>query len=132
MFLDGDIDKDESRPEGIPSWAWTITAGVCMLPIYLVFSAFGLVGKGTAASVAALTLIIVVKLHSQYVRQFWFWGIIAAATVVNGLLIAYIPFPNKNYTFPIVAPFGYADYLLISACIRFAQKKGKVVDGSSD
>jgi glucan phosphoethanolaminetransferase (alkaline phosphatase superfamily) len=97
-----------------------------MLPIYLGFSAFGLVGKGTAAACAVATLIIAVRMHIDHVRKAWFWAVIMAVAVVDVLLIVYVPFPNKNYTFPIVAPFGYLEYVLISACIRLAENKAGV------
>lgn len=100
-----------------------------MLPIYLGFSAFGLVGKGTAAACAVATLIIAARMHMKQVRKAWFWALIMVIAVADVLLIAYIPFPNKNYTFPIVAPFGYLEYVLISACIRIIDKKSTVPDG---
>ena len=97
-----------------------------MLPIYLGFSAFGLVGKGTAAACAVATLIIAVRMNIDHVRKAWFWAVIMAVAVVDVLLIVYVPLPNKNYTFPIVAPFGYLEYVLISVCIRLAEKKARV------
>lgn len=96
-----------------------------MLPIYLAFSALGLVGKGTVAACAVGTLILAVRTHMDHIRLVWFWIVIVAMTVVDALLVAYVPFPNKNYTFPLVAPFGYLEYLLISSCVRLADKKTK-------
>lgn len=131
MFSNNDLDADSSRPEGVPSRGWAIAVGACMLPIYLGFSAFGLVGKGTAAACAVATLIIVVRMHMEQLRKPWFWAVIIAMAVVDVLLIVYVPFPNKNYTFPIVAPFGYLEYVLISTCVRIIDKKSPAPgDGS--
>jgi hypothetical protein len=93
-----------------------------MLPVYLVFSLFGMQGKGTAAACALCTVIIAIRLHLEFINRFWFWGVIASVAILNVLLVIYTPLPNKNYTFAIVAPFGYAEYLLIALCIRLAQR----------
>ena len=129
MFLNSDLDADSSRPEGVPSRGWAIGVGVCMLPIYLGFAAFGLVGKGTAAACAVATLIIAIRIHMEHLRKPWFWVVIMAVAIGDVLLIAYVPFPNKNYTFPIVAPFGYLEYVLIGTCIRIVGNRSTAPNG---
>jgi hypothetical protein len=129
MFSNSDLDANSSRPEGVPSRGWAIAIGACMLPIYLGFSAFGLAGKGTAAACAVATLIIAVRMHMEHARKVWFWVLVVAIASVDVLLIVYVPFPNKNYTFPIVAPFGYLEYVLISACIGIFDKRSTTPDG---
>ena len=126
MFLDGDIDRDSTMSDDFVSRGWAITLGVCMLPIYLAFSMFGLVGKGSAASVAVGTLALTVKMHAGLKRQWWFWCVMATAAVASVFLITFVPLPNQNYTFAIVAPFGYAYYLLIRLAITTVQRRAKV------
>ena len=98
-----------------------------MLPVYLMFSTFGMVGKGTAAAVAVGTLALAVKMYARLTHRWWFWCVIAAVATVNAFLIALVRLPNQNYSFAIVAPFGYADYLLVRLCIRTLEKRTKPV-----
>lgn len=123
MLLDSDINQSSPEDRDVPSKAWAITAGACMLPIYIVFSLFGMVGKGTAAALAAGTLVLAVKMHARFMGHLWFWAVIVLATILNACLIAFIPLPNRNYTFAIAAPFGYAEYLLIALCIGLIAKR---------
>lgn len=77
-------------------------------------------GKGTAAAIALGTLIVVLKLNSSSFKRASFWFVIAIATMVNTLLVALVPLPNRDYTFAVVAPIGYLEYFLIAYCIRLA------------
>jgi hypothetical protein len=64
MLLNGKID-DETGTESpdSPTKAWWIGAGVCLFPIYLIFSAFGNPGKGSAAICFGGAMIAVVRLR---------------------------------------------------------------------
>jgi arginine exporter protein ArgO len=122
MILNGKIDDDDKPTDGTPTRAWAITLGICAIPVYIAFSAFGMDGKGTVAMIALITLIGAVRLHLEFKRRVWFWIVIALAAIANALIVICVPFPNKNYIFPVVAPLGFADYLLISLCIRSVER----------
>src|ERR1700753_2481179 len=98
MFLNSETEDNDS--ESTPSKAWAIILGICLFPVYLIFSAFGMLGKGTAAACALGVLIIAIRMNLEFINRVWFWCVIALIAVINILLVIYIPFPNKNYTFP--------------------------------
>jgi hypothetical protein len=124
LLLNGKIDDDADASEAndAPNKTWAIVVGICLLPIYGVFSLFGMQGKGTAAAVAMGTIILSVRMHLKYKTKVWFWIIIALALATNALLIVLVSFPNKNFTLPVVAPIGIADYLLIVLFISLMER----------
>ena len=75
-------------------------------------------GRGTVAACAIGTLVIVIRMHGRFVRKWWFWTIIGIATIANTWLLIDFPFAEKNYTFAVIAPIGYIEYLLVAWCIR--------------
>ncbi len=79
-------------------------------------------GRGTVAACALGTLIVAVRMNLKWTRQPWFWGAVAGVAAINVLLIVYIPWPNRDFTYVIVAPFGFADYFLIVGCLRAVSK----------
>lgn len=124
MFLNGEaVDKVDSESTNTPTRAWAIAVGVSLLPIYLIFSFVGMPGKGTVAACALGTLIIVVRMHFKLRNKLWFWSLIALIAMANVFVVIWVPFPNKNFTYSIVAPFGIADYLLTALCIRTVERR---------
>jgi hypothetical protein len=119
MLLNGKIDDDADKdsPDS-PSKAWWIGAGICLFPVYLFFSTLGAPGRGTAAICFSGALIAVVRLRWDLKDRISFWLAVSVLGVIHILLILLIPWPNTNYTLPIVLPLGVGDALVISYLIQ--------------
>ena len=129
MLLNGKIDDEPDDETGenssdTPSRAWAIGVGVCCLfPLYLLFSAFGNAGRGTAAACFGGAIIITVRLRWEMRRQVWFWAVVGSLVLLHLAIVLLIPWPNRNYTLPIVLPVGIVDVLAISLLIQFLAKR---------
>jgi hypothetical protein len=125
LLLDGKIDDetDGSSPD-TPSRAWAIGVSICCgLPLYLIFSASGNAGRGTAAICFGGAIIIATRLRWDLRNRAWFWVVVVLMVLVQLAMILLIPWPNKNYTLPIVLPVGILDILAISYVIKLVAKK---------
>ncbi len=134
MLLDGKIDgeTDGSSP-GTPSRAWAIGVGICcLLPLYLIFSAFGNAGRGTAAGCFGGAIIIAARLRWDLRNRIWFWIVVGLVVLVHLTMVLLIPWPNRNYTLPIVLPVGIVDILAISYLIQLIAKRVGPGDSKPD
>jgi hypothetical protein len=125
LLLDGKIDDDDAsvNPDA-PTRAWAIAVGVlCGLPLYLLFSALGNKGRGTAASGVGIAIIIALWFRWELRRRVWFWILVSLIVALHLALILLIPWPNSDYTFPVVFPFGLLDYFVISFVLGWAAKR---------
>ncbi len=120
MFLNEDSNLTRSD---VPTRSWAIAVGVCMLPVYIVFSSFGMRGRGTIAGCALATLVLLVRMHRELARKSWFWVVMAVIVVIHILLLIYTPIPNKDFVYAVVAPIGFADYYLCSLLIRMLDQR---------
>jgi hypothetical protein len=120
MFLNG---EDNSESPNIPARAWAITVGVCMLPVYLIFSSFGMRGKGTVAACALGTLVLLVRMHRELMSRSWFWVVMALLVALHGLFVVYAPFPNRDFMYAVVAPMGFTDYYLCTLLIKQVESR---------
>jgi hypothetical protein len=129
MLLNGKIDDELDDETGesssdSPTRAWAIGVGICCLfPLYLLFSALGNAGRGTAAACFGGALIITVRLRWEMRKHVWFWVVIGFLVLVHLAIVLLIPWPNRNYTLPIVLPVGIVDILAISFFIQFVAKR---------
>lgn len=129
MLLNNNFDDEtEGRLPDAPTKAWWIGAGICLFPIYLLFSAIGYPGKGTAAICFGGAIVAVVRLRWNLNNRLWFWVTVSLLVLLHAALILFIPWPNENYTLPIVLPAGVIDALMISFVIQLIAKKTGVVD----
>ena len=125
MLLDGKIDDepDDSSPNP-PSRAWAIGVGICCgLPLYLIFSASGNAGRGTAAICFGGAIIIATRLGWDLKKRAWFWLVVGLMVLVQIAMVLLIPWPNNDYALPIVLPVGFLDVLAISYVIELVAKK---------
>jgi hypothetical protein len=133
MLLDGKIDDDpDTSYPNQPSKAWSIGAGLCLLPIYILFSAFGVPGKGNAAICFGGALIMVVRLRWNLRNRIWFWVTVSFLALLHAARVFLIPWPNKNYTLPILLPVGILDALAISYSIQLVAKKKEPLGSDLD
>lgn len=125
MLLDGKInDESDAGSPDTPSRAWAIGIGICCLfPLYLLFSALGNAGRGTAAMCFGGAIIIVVRLRWELRNRIWFWVVVSFLVLVHLAMVLLIPWPNRNYTLPIVLPVGIVDILAISYLIQLVAKR---------
>ncbi|HEY4357548.1 MAG TPA: hypothetical protein VGN16_17480 [Acidobacteriaceae bacterium] len=117
-LLDEEAEDTPSKNDRYPSRAWGLTLGVCLFPVYLIFSAFGMRGRGTVAACALGMLLLAAKIHSDKKSTAAFWIVLCLFALLNGLLVAFIPWPNRDYALPLVLPIGVCDYLLMSLILR--------------
>jgi len=129
MLLNGKIDDevddeaDASSPD-TPSRAWAIGIGICCLfPLYLLFSAFGNAGRGTSAMCFGGAMIIVVRLRWELRNRVWFWVTVGLLVLIHLAMVLLIPWPNRDYTLPIILPVGVVDILMIWFVIQWVAKK---------
>lgn len=124
MLLNGNIDdEDGGKSPDSPTKAWWIGAGICLFPVYLLFSAFGAPGKGTAAICFGGAMIAVVRLRWNLRIRLWFWILVSILALMHIALILFIPWPNRNYTLPIVLPLGVVDALGVSFTIQLVARR---------
>lgn len=123
MLLDGKLDDpiDEGASDA-PSKTWAVATGICLLPIYLVFALLGESGRGTAAACFVGAIIVAIKLHWALRSSTRFWIIISGVILLHVPLIFLVPWPNKNYTLPIVLPIGILDYMIIALSLKAVQR----------
>jgi len=134
LLLNGKIDDDsDAGSPDTPSRAWAIGIGICCLfPLYLLFSALGNAGRGTAAMCFGGAIIIVVRLRWELRNRVWFWVIVSLLVLLHLAMTILIPWPNQNYTLPIVLPVGIVDILGISWLIQLAAKKMGSTESNGD
>lgn len=134
MLLDGKIDGETGggSPD-TPSRAWAIGIGICCLfPLYLLFSALGNAGRGTAAMCFGGAIIIAVRLRWELRNRIWFWVMVSFLVLLHLAMVLFIPWPDRNYTLPIVLPVGIVDILAISYLIQLAAKRMGPEDSKLD
>lgn len=133
LLLDGKIDAGSGRDssEG-PSIAWTLGVGICFLPLYILFSALRNAGCGTAALCFGGAIFIVVRLRWELRNRIWFWAVITIVVLLHLGMLLLIPWPNTDYTLPVVLPVGIVDILAISYLIGLIAKKMGPADGKQD
>jgi hypothetical protein len=97
-------------------WTYLLLLAVC--PIYIVFAYFGDPGRGMAAAIGAAVITLTVR-YFWDLRSFgWFWTIVAFLVILHLPLIAFIPWPNNNYTYIQRLPFAALDFGISYGIIR--------------
>ena len=122
MFLNGDIDRDESQDESLPSRAWIITLAALCLPIYVPFALLGMKGRGTVACCSIMLFPLIVYMHPEFRKQPWFWVALCLFFCAFAALVMFIHWPNTDFTWPIMFPCGCVAYYLMSFGLRFLGK----------
>ena len=118
--MNGKIDDEANvGTADTPSRAWAIGVGIlCLLPLYLIFSALGNAGRGTAAACFGGAIIIAVRLRWDLRSRIWFWAVVSLMVLLHLAMVLLIPWPNKDYTLAVVLPVGIVDIFAISSLIR--------------
>jgi hypothetical protein len=132
MFLNGDIDDEtDGKSADLPTKTWWMGMGICLFPLYLLFSAFGNHGRGNAAICFGGAVIAVVRLRWNLRNRVWFWILVSILALMHIALIVLVPWPNKDYTLPIILPVGVLDGLAISFLIQVVAKKMGLADNDT-
>jgi hypothetical protein len=120
VLLNGKIDDDpDSSSPDSPNRTWIVWMALgCCFPLYLLFSALRNAGAGTAAGCFGLAIAYVVRLHWELKNRPWFWVVVSAIVFLHLAMLLLIPWPNLNYTLPIVLPIGIIDALAISFAVN--------------
>ena len=125
MLLNGRIDGEDYDPDGLPSRGWLIAVVVCTLPLYVVGLCFGEEGRGTVAGCLVITFAVLIRLNARLYEGIGFWSVVSMLAIAHVLALIYLPIPNKNFVFPIVAPIGIVDYLAMVGILRLMPKARK-------
>lgn len=132
-LLNGDISEDsDATHAGSPTRAWWIGAGICLFPVYLLFSALGAPGRGTAAICFGGAMIVLVRLRWDLKNRMWFWASVTLLALLHIALILFVPWPNKNSTLPVILPVGILDALSVSFLIQLVARKMGPADRKGD
>jgi hypothetical protein len=113
---------DAEKTAGPSIKRWGLIAGGLAVPVYFVVNHFE--GGGTARAAAASfgLLILIIRGFWNLRRHAWYWLTIAALVLVHLLLIIVIPWTNKIFPAPELAPVGILDGLAMYACVTIVKK----------
>lgn len=104
------------------------TALIVLLAVVVVaaFAYFGHSGRGLAAASTLCVVITAIEFFKDLRRQLWFWIEIVVIGMVHAALVIVIPWPNGNFSAPLLFPIILLDLAVVYFCIRLGEGIGKI------
>ena len=116
--------SNDGRPKGKQSADYTgLKIAAILAPLFLLFIFLGKPEMGLTVDIVLGMTIFAVKLRWNLRNHGWFWATIAVVLALHVPLFFIVHWPDNNVpTLAYAMPFGIADFLIISAAIRLAEK----------
>lgn len=109
---------------------WGLIAALLSLPFAMVVSRFVDPGRGRAAGISLALTILAIRAFWYLKQRPWFWMTITALTIIHVVLVAVVPWTNKDIPAPALWPIGFADFAFIFGFIKLVEKGMSRSDGA--
>ena len=98
--------------------------GLCLAPIVFLSIMSGYAGRGLAATVFSLALLLAVRGRWELRNRVWFRVAVGFMVALHLSLVLFIPWPNIFYAGMAIAllPVTALDYAVVYGCIRLLEK----------
>lgn len=104
---------------------WTLVAFVLATALFFFFVHLGDAGRGRAAGVACMAIIVTIRSRWGLRKRVWFWATMVILMVAHLPLIMGIHWPDDTMPAVSLLPFGMLDWAIMYGCIKLVEKVTK-------
>lgn len=100
-----------------------VKIGAILIPVFLLFALVGNADVGLTVCVVLVATTVAIKIRWRLRKHLWFWAVIVFMLGLHVPLFLMVRWPQGNApTLFYTVPLGIADFLMISAGLRLAEK----------
>lgn len=94
-------------------------------PVILLYTYLGKFREGIGAWICAGILVGIVRIRWDLRKNPWFWVAMLMAALLQVPFVMFVPWTQKYSTMVTLLPFGILDFVIITWCIKQAEKIAK-------
>jgi len=115
------VGKEQREGDG-KKILWSLKIVALLIPLFLVFSHYGLPGDGRAACISLAMLCIAIKVRPELNRDWWLWAAVGLLVMLHLPIIFLVPWSSKWIPSVVLLPFALVDCLADLLVIQSIEK----------